>query len=105
VKLPQAKAKRKLADDEAIAAFDKAVVENVVRQEPVRKPRHEVPTAEVVQIMADEIELLYFEMGAKIDRVNAEDKALVLWRNLSIYGKARADDKSVPHYLCEAHNA
>jgi len=107
MKIPVAKAKRRAtelaADEEAIAAYDAAVAKNVVRGPAQKKPRHEVPTGEVVQILADEIELLYQEMGATIDRVNAEDKALTLFRNVAIYHGAVAVEHEVPHSLCEKH--
>jgi len=107
VKIPVAKAKRRATeiaeDEEAIAAFDKAIAENVVRGPAAKKARNEVPTGEVVQIMADAIEEVYEEMGAKIDRVNAEDKALTLFRNVAIYHGAVAIEHEVPHSLCENH--
>ena len=107
MKIPIAKSKRRateiLADEEAIAAHEKAVAENVVRGPAKKKPRNEVSTGEIVQIMADEIQLMYQEMGATIDRVNAEDKALTLWRNVSIHHGGVAVDHPVPHRLCEEH--
>jgi hypothetical protein len=107
MKIPVAKAKRRAADREAdaeaLAAYEKSVAENIVRGPAQKKPRREVSTGEVVQIMADEIEALYKEMGARIDRVNAEDKALILWRNVAIYHEAVAVEKKIPHSLCEEH--
>ena len=107
MKIPVAKSKRRAADvaadEEAIAKHEAAVVENVVRGPAQKKPRHQVPTAEVVQIMADEIEAVYREMGANIDRVNAEDKALVLFRDAAIYHGAVAIDHPVPYKLCGDH--
>ena len=109
MKIPVAKSKRRAADAEAdaeaIAKFDAAVAKNVVRGPAQKKPRHEVSTGEVVQIMADEIENVYREMGASINRVNAEDKALTLFRNVAIYHGAVAVDHPVPHSLCENHAA
>lgn len=108
MKTPVAKAKRRAtelaADEEAIAAFDKQVAENVVRGPAQKKPRREVTTGEVVNIMADEIVAVYAEMDARIDDLNARDKALTLWRNVAIYHGAVAVDHPVKHKLCEEHS-
>lgn len=101
---PVAKAKRRQQeqdeDREAIEEFEKSIP--VVKAEKDEKPRQEVPTREVVNIMADEIQELYRLAGSELDDVNARDKALILWRDLSING-IHARDKAVSHALCEEH--
>ncbi len=106
--IPRAKAKRRseerAADEEAIAKFDAEVASNVVRAPASKKPRNEVPFSEVVNIMADEIEVIYTEMGSQIDYANARDKALVLWRHMHLNGHVRAREMKIPHDLCEEHS-
>jgi hypothetical protein len=98
---PVAKAKRRqqtVAADEAKA--DEQVV--FVRSRGEKKLRNEVPTREVVNIMADEIQAVYSDMGSELDDVNAHDKALTLWRAISLKG-VRAKDQEVPYTHCEEH--
>jgi hypothetical protein len=103
---PVAKAKKRQteiqADEEAIAKYEEESLKTV-KVEAVEKPRNEVPTREVVNIMADEIQLIYEEGGYEIDRENARDKALILWRSLLVGNIARARDQAVPHVLCQDH--
>jgi len=103
---PVAKGKKRAADAQAdadaLAEFEKQQLVPV-KQEPMKKPRHGVTTGEIVNIMADEIQAVYREMGATIDEVNARDKALTLWRELSIYGHVVAQEHEVEHVLCEKH--
>jgi hypothetical protein len=54
--------------------------------------------------MADEIEAVYEEMGFTINRVNAEDKALTLWRNLHYNDGIVAREKPVELALCGEHS-
>jgi hypothetical protein len=104
--LPRAKAKRRseelTADEEAIAKFDAEVAANVVRAPAEKKPRNEVALIEVVNIMADEIQAIYTEMGASLDDANAHDKALTLWRHLRMKG-VRARDMKIPYGMCQEH--
>jgi hypothetical protein len=100
---PVAKAKRRQADVDLLDQQEAEMVKNVVKQDVVKKPRKEVSTAEIVNIMADEIQLLYEEMGDRIDDVNARDKALTLWRELHVYGHVVAQEREIPHALCEKH--
>lgn len=105
MKIPIAKAKRRQqdaeSDQEAIKKFDENI--RVVKAKPDEKPRTEVPTREVVNIMADEIQELYVLSGSRLDEENARDKALILWRELSTNG-VHARDKAVPHALCKKHS-
>ena len=49
------------------------------RSEQIRS-RSQVSTKEIVNIVADTVEKIYLDFGEKIDRVNAEDKALIISR-------------------------
>lgn len=101
---PVAKAKRRQealdADQEALEEFDKHIP--VVKAPKEDKPRNEVPTREIVNIMADEIQELYRLSGSELDEINARDKALILWRDQSTNG-IHARDKAVSHALCDEH--
>ena len=103
-----AKAKKKKAeidaDEEAIAAYEQSVTEVIHAGEKSTKHRDEISTGQVVQIMADEIEVLYEEMGQSLNRVNAEDKALTLWRNLHVHDGIVAREKAVELALCGEHS-
>jgi hypothetical protein len=96
---PVAKAKRRLeaatADEEAIAKYE-AEIATPVRRQAEKKSRNEIPTGQIVNIMADEIQAVYQEMGSSLDDINARDKALTLWRDISAKG-VRARDQEVPH--------
>jgi len=102
---PVAKAKRRQqaldADQEALEEFEKNIT--VVKKKHEDVPRNEVPTGEVVNIMADEIQELYRLNGSTLDMTNARDKALILWRDLGING-VHARDRAVLHVLCEEHS-
>jgi len=66
--------------------------------------RGEVSTHEVVNIVADEIQTAYEEMGLPaLDDLNAHEKALHLVRILRTKSKIRITEAEVPHVLCEAH--
>lgn len=103
-----AKAKKKKseidADNEAIAEYEKRTTETVVVQERATKHRDEISMGQVVNIMADEIETIYAELGEHLDRTNAEDKALTLWRNMVIHDGIGAREKPVPMALCKEHS-
>lgn len=104
---PQAKAKKKReeidADEEAIAEYEKRTTETIVASEKTTKHRDEVSTGQVVQIMADEIEMVYEETGQHITRDNAVDKALTLWRNLHYHDGIVAREKPTPVATCADH--
>lgn len=104
---PVAKKKKKQAeidaDEEAIKEYEKRTMETVVVSEKNTKHRDEISTGQVVQIMADEIELVYEETGQTITRDNAVDKALTLWRNLHHHDGIVAREKPMGVVLCGRH--
>jgi hypothetical protein len=91
------------AEAEVIAEFEKKMLKPVKAAASATRHRDEVPTNEVVSIMADELELIFQEFGGPIDRDNAEDKALTLWRQMFVHEGISARDKPVEHVLCEEH--
>lgn len=67
-------------------------------------PKGDVPTSAVVGSFADVIEDYYREWGSKLDRPNAEDKALVIVRNLRYGGDGmRFRDREIKIPLCKQH--
>ena len=65
----------------------------------------EVPTKEVVNIMADEIQAIYEEMGIpQLEDYNAQDKALQLVRVLRVDSKVKITEGEVKHVLCAIHS-
>jgi hypothetical protein len=105
---PVAKGKRRLArideDEQAIAEFEaQALVPTKAQGAEAVKPRDGLTTDQVVNIMADEIQAIYEEMGSSLDYMNARDKALTFYRVLLYKGGVTAREKPVQHALCEAH--
>jgi hypothetical protein len=106
---PVAKAKKKqaeIADDEqAEADRIESLVANTVKTNEISSNRKdEVPTGEVVNIMADELVVIYSELGGRLDDANARDKALTLWRELHYKDGIHAREKAVEHALCGVHS-
>lgn len=60
--------------------------------EPVVAYRGEARTGEIVQIWADEIEAIYQELGLKLNRASAEDKALNIVRHMRIHAHVKFSD-------------
>lgn len=91
-------------DDEAVAKHEAEMLKPVKKDAPeTHRHRDDVPTRQVVNIMADEIQAVYEEMGGRIDEVNAQDKALILWRQVKIDTGISAREIDVPHILCSDH--
>lgn len=107
-KKPVAKSKKRQseieADEEALVEFETNMLKPQKKQLDAPRHRDETPTKAVVQIMADEIQEVYQIMGGEIDRLNAEDKALILWRDVR-YGLHHvvAREREVSHVLCAEH--
>lgn len=103
---PVAKGKERLAriaeEEEAIAAYEAEALKPV-KTEKETKHRDDLRTGEVVNIIADEIQTVYEEMGVRIDEVNARDKALTLFRELHYHAGVSCREKPVQHVLCGVH--
>lgn len=93
-----------LEDEEAVAAFESEMLKPVKASAGETKHRDELPTREVVSIMADELQEIYREMGGSLNDVNARDKALTLWREVHYKDGVHAREKAVEHVLCGAHS-
>lgn len=107
-KKPVAKAKKhktEILADEELAEKQLEEMSQVVKTDaPVeKKHRDELPTGQIVNIMADEIQAVYEEMGGAIDELNAQDKALTIWRQLRIDTGISAREQDVEHVMCENH--
>ena len=108
-KKPIAKAKKRLTeiqeDEEALAEYEAEVLKPRKAAE-TRPPTHKdsVPTGQVLNIIADEIEAIGEEIGVPIDRLNAREFfAMNLWREMIALGvEARESEFQVP--LCNEHS-
>jgi hypothetical protein len=107
-KAPKAKGKARAetldAEAEALAEYEKKQLEPTVKQVEATHHRDEIRTKEVVNIMADEIQEIYHALGFSLDETNAQDKALILWRDAKLYAHAGAREHEVEHVLCKAHS-
>jgi hypothetical protein len=66
--------------------------------------RVSLPTKEVINVMADAVEEIYEEFHSSINRVNAEDKAIILFREIAYGGSGvpvREKEFHLP--LCKEH--
>lgn len=104
---PRAKAKIRQedfhADEEALKEYEASIAKNVVKSKGKRY-KDEIASNEVVNIMADEIQAVYQEMGAELDEANARDKALTIWREMSLNHHITAREQAVEHVMCEEHD-
>jgi hypothetical protein len=104
---PVAKAKKKQQDeDEAVAKADsKALTKKEAADPQVTKHRDQVPTGEILTIVADEIEEIGNELGTTISRLNAREYyAMNLVRPLILKGVS-AREKDVPMVKCGEHDS
>jgi hypothetical protein len=107
--VPVAKAKKRKTEilaDEELADRQLEEMSQVVKTDaPVeKKHRDELPTKQIVNIMADEIQNVYEEMGGSIDDLNAREKALIIWRQLRIDTGISAREQDVEYVACDTHS-
>lgn len=102
---PVAKAKKKeQAQADAVKKADELVV--TTKGEQPEKIKHEVPTGQIIEIMSDAIEEIYHEFGGRIERYNAKDKALNLYRVMAMQGSGvKVREKSYKVPACRRHSA
>lgn len=106
---PVAKKKRRQSqedeDAEALAEFEKEAYKT--RKQAGGAPLHRdaVTTANVVQTWAAELQDIFDGLGSKLDDVNAQDKALTLWRTLHITNGVTAREKELPLAYCREHDS
>ena len=90
--------------DETAEANAVAVVK-IPQKSSAREGRVSVPSGEIINVMADAVEEIYQEFHATIDRVNARDKALILFREMTIGGNGvRIQEKEITIPLCKEHS-
>lgn len=78
-----AKGKKKRQELEAEKELEENIVVPMKDADQIHHvKKSEVRSQEITNIMADEIELLYHDYKAELDRPNAEDKALNILRHL-----------------------
>ena len=105
---PAAKGKKRQTAQEAESDLEdnltKAISE-AVRKAPdvATKHRDTLPGAQVIPIMADEIQAIYQSLGGEIDFMNAQDKALTLFRDLAYHGRVSIRDQAVDMKFCKQH--
>lgn len=104
---PVAKGKKRRTeieeDEQAVEDFTKSILQNTIKVPQHKHHRDEVDSIMVVNAWADEIADVYHELGAHIDDVNAQDKALIIWREIHHLQGVSAREQEVPHALCGEH--
>lgn len=96
----KAKKKRREADKE----LQEGVGPIQVRQGEDTKPRRNEPSSgEIVQVLADTVEEVYAEFGQRIHRVNADDKARTIVRELRLKHRVRFHDTDDEPKRCKEH--
>jgi hypothetical protein len=102
-----AKGKKRLTEiqeDEELAEKQiEDTLANVVKVEGKTKHKDELPLGDVVNIFADEIQLVYEEFGGRLDDLNARDKALTIWREVATQTNVGAREQEVKMVRCKAH--
>lgn len=105
--VPVAKGKKRRTeieeDEQAVEDFTEQIVKNTIKQPSHTRHRDEMDTISVVNIWGDEIQDVYEELGVGIDEVNAQDKALIIWREIHHLQGVAAREQEVEHALCEDH--
>jgi Zn-finger nucleic acid-binding protein len=105
---PLAKGKKRRTeiaeDEEVIKEFEKEILKPTVKQQGPTHHRDEVETRQVINIWGDEFQEIYHELGMELDEGNAQDKALILWREIHINHGAVAREAEVPHAVCKEHS-
>lgn len=97
--------KRKASDDDALAKYEaEALKPRASAEAESTRHRDEVPTKEILNVWADEIENIAEETGNKIDRLNAREFfAMNLWREVSFKQGVKARDKRLKVQHCAEH--
>lgn len=107
--VPVAKGKKRrteIAEDEdMLAKDDERILGDVQKQETRARHRDEIPTTQIVNVWADEIQAVYEALGGSLDEVNAQDKALNLWREVQTQTTVVARDQEILYSTCKEHSA
>ena len=104
---PVAKAKKRkteIANDAAqLDRHAAKILGEVVKHESRSRHRDDVPTTQIVNVWADEIQAVYEELGGGLDEVNAQDKALTLWREIQTQTNIPVRENEIPYVTCKDH--
>jgi len=91
-------------DKEALAEFEAKMLVPIKKDTQTRH-RDDIPAAEIINIMADEIEAVVEETGGRIDRLNAREfYAMNIVRSLLLKHHVSAREKEVPMVKCKEHS-
>ena len=91
-------------DEDALAEHEKEMLKPVKQDKGPTHHRDEIETRQVVNIWGDEIQDIYAELGGPpLDEINAQDKALILWRELHAMHGVSAREQKVSHAACKEH--
>lgn len=85
----QAKGKKKRKEQEAQKDLEENVPVVTREVEPLVYYKGEIPSREIKQVLADEVEMIYEELGLVLNRPSAEAKALNIVRHLRLKAKVK----------------
>jgi hypothetical protein len=106
---PVAKGKKRRTeiqeDADLLDADAERILKDVTKQESRSKHRDEMPTSQIVNLWADEIQAIYHELGGTLDDTNAQDKALTLYREILTQTNVAVRDQEIPYVMCKEHKA
>ena len=80
------KVRRTEIELDEVAEQNVSVPVKITQSASARDGRQGIPSKESVNVMADAIEEIYREFHAEIDRTNAKDKAIILYRAMVYQG-------------------
>lgn len=90
-------------DAEAVQEYEKTLLVPLKKSQDHRH-RDEVPTKEILNIMADEIEDIMAETGGQTSALNAREfYAMNIMRSLLFKHEVHAREKVVPMVKCQDH--
>jgi|SRR5262245_8879844 len=92
-----------IEDEQRLAEDEQRILSDVRKGESRAQHRDEVEASQVVNIWGDEIQAVYEEMGGAIDVVNAQDKALTLYREAIAQSNFSAREQEISYSTCKEH--
>lgn len=94
-------------DEDRLEDMTKEIASKPVKAKGADTKHHrdELTTGQIVPIWGDEIQAIYEELGSSLDEVNAQDKALIIWREIYIHAGATAREDEFKIKLCKEHAA
>jgi hypothetical protein len=105
---PVAKGKKRrteIAEDaQRLIEDEQRILKDVRKSDQGVRHRDEIETVQVVNIWADEIQAYYEDLGGSIDEINAQDKALTIWREIMTKSHVAAREQEIPYVTCKEHS-